>query len=102
MVYTVEVMATVQERTPPTFDQNPVELIERQYELASLYGGEYVVLCGVEVIHHSPSRERAFAAYDRILAESSPMPPVIVTPHRGREFFPVTRGRSSTTSLPPA
>ncbi len=69
-------------------------LIERQYDLARQYPGEYVVLRGTKVIGHSRSRSDAFATYDRAFDGTSDAHPVIVEPHRAYDEEPVVRGRS--------
>jgi hypothetical protein len=67
---------------------------QRQYGLAAEYPGEFVVLVGEEVVHHSADRQSAFAAYDQAFVDFPSGHPVIVDPARRLRRRPVVRGRS--------
>jgi hypothetical protein len=69
-------------------------LAERQYRLARQYPGDYVVLVGEQVVHHSGNRDAAFRAYDDAFAGRSAPCPVLVEPNAAPKRTPVLRGHA--------
>ena len=79
----------------------PKSLADRQFELAGQYPGEYVVLVGENVVHHSPDIESADQAFDQAFGDYPPLRPVMVDPDRRRpRRSPVVRGRAFSRRLP--
>lgn len=78
----------------------PTDLVERQYELAGQYPDDYVVLVGERILHHSPDREEALTAFQRVAESFYPERPALVRPGgcppRRR---PMARGRSLSGKL---
>jgi hypothetical protein len=67
--------------------------------LASRFSGEFVVVRGSELIHHSTDLDAARSAYAAAFGDGKPQPS-FVTPER-RQRIPVTiRGRAVTPKLP--
>jgi hypothetical protein len=72
------------------------ERIQRQYEEASRFPGEFVVLAGLVVLFHSADREAAIARYEAAFDEVAESMPVLVEPgDRLPSRDPVARARSS-------
>ena len=71
-------------------------LSARQYQLAGQYPGEYVVLVGERVLHHSTDRREAGRAYNRVFLDYPTATPVMVDPERPRHPRPkpIVRGRT--------
>jgi len=92
---TAELPAVTIARESPTADI-PDSLPERQYRLASQYPGEYVVLVGERVVHHSTDREQAGRAYSRAFITHPSSAPVMVDPTKSRQGRPkpIVRGRA--------
>lgn len=75
--------------------ESPRFLADRQYELAHQHSGEYVVLVGDRVVHHSPDREAAGNAFVQAFVGHPSHAPVMVDPSRERQPRPkpILRGR---------
>ncbi len=71
-------------------------LPQRQYQLASRYPGEYVVLVGERVIHHTTDRTEAGRAFKQAFAKGATASPVMVDPDLPRQPRPILRGRTLT------
>ncbi|WP_437982095.1 hypothetical protein [Sorangium sp. So ce117] len=70
-------------------------LIRRQYEEASKFPGEFVVMIGTRVFFHSTDREEAIHSYESAFKEVPDGTPVFIEPGvRLPERDPVVRGRS--------
>ncbi|WP_437545742.1 hypothetical protein WME97_40345 [Sorangium sp. So ce367] len=70
-------------------------LIRRQYEEASKFPGEFVVMIGTRVFFHSTDREEAIHCYESAFKEVPDGTPVFIEPGvRLPERDPVVRGRS--------
>ena len=74
--------------------QREEPLADRQYRLAGRYPGEYVVLVGERVIHHTTDRAEAGRAFKQVFAEDPKASPVMVDPNVPNEPRPVVRGRA--------
>lgn len=89
------------EEEPAAEPPRPKSLADRQFELAGQYPGEYVVLVGENVVHHSPDIESADRAFDQAFGDYPPLRPVMVDPDRRRpRRSPVVRGRAFSRHLP--
>jgi hypothetical protein len=69
-------------------------LAERQYRLAGQYSGEYVVLVGERVAHHTTDRLEAGRAFDQMFQDEPGASPVMVDPNLPRYPRPMIRGRA--------
>jgi hypothetical protein len=70
-------------------------LIQRQYDEANKFPGEFVVLVGTRVLVHSVDRDEAVGRYESASADAPEGMPVLIEPGlRGPDRDPVVRARS--------
>ena len=74
-------------------------LIQTQYRLAKRHPGEFVVLVGTKVVHHSADREKVLEAYRQAWTDFPSQRPVVVAPSGEPRQKPLFRGRSLTAKL---
>jgi hypothetical protein len=74
--------------------QREEPLADRQYRIAGRYPGEYVVLVGERVIHHTTDRAEAGRAFKQVFADDPKASPVMVDPNVPNEPRPIVRGRA--------
>lgn len=89
--------ASATARSGPAGDR--MRLAEEQYRLAAQYPGEYVVLVGKHVVHHSADRRQAVDAYRHAAVDDPCHRPVIVSPGSRPRKPPIVRGRALAGKL---
>ena len=76
-----------------------MRLAEKQHHLAAQYPGEYVVLVGEHVVHHSSDRQEAIEAYRHAAVDDPSHRPVVVSPGSRPRKPPIVRGRALAGKL---
>ncbi len=87
------IVIVIDESLAPEREDPPESLPDRQYRLASEFPGEYVVLVGERVVHHSADLAEAGRAYEQAFADKTASSPVMVDPNRPRQRRPMIRDR---------